>query len=188
MVGFVALHDPNAPGHTLDGIDAEWFPPRQHHTGDRSGFDIAALLSLANGTHTLLTIEVKYVDSFSPAELVKRRYADALEACGISDEQADDLISAGGSQFLRSVLLTDSVARRGIAGSTTPQIDQTIAVVLGRADDDRAKRGVERFKALDLPVATGYWTHDQFCDAGAATGSLATWADDLRRRYVPDRT
>ena len=68
VVGLSRLEDGNAPKHTLDGIDAEWFPPRQHHTNDRSGFDIAALLELAGGTHTLLTIEVKYIDSFSPGQ------------------------------------------------------------------------------------------------------------------------
>lgn len=188
VVGFARLEDREAPGHTLGRIDAEWFPPQHHHTGDRSGFDVAAVLSLADETTMLLTIEVKYVDSFSPKKLEKVRYADALEACGISDQQADELIDAGGSQFLRSVLLTHSVAQSGIAGSTSPKVEQAMAVVLGRADDEKARLVVDRFGGLDLPVATAYWSHDEFCDAAAAAGSLAAWAKDLRRRYVLDRT
>ena len=63
-----------------------------------------------------------------------------------------------------------------------------MAAVLGRADDDRARSIVDRFGELDLPLATAYWSHDEFCNAAAAIGSLADWAKDLRRRYVLDRT
>lgn len=186
VVGFSRLEDGNAPKHTLDGIDAEWFPPRQHHTNDRSGFDIAALLELAGGTHTLLTIEVKYIDSFSPAKLdpSKEGYASALSACGIKEAETQTLTAAGGSQFLRSVLLTDSVRRKGIAGATTPAIDEALAVVLGRVDDVSAQRVVEKFDALDLRTKTDYWSHNQFFDAAASVEVLAEWAADLRRRYV----
>lgn len=51
----------------LDGIEAEWFPPRAEHTGDMSGFDIAACLGLTDGRRILVSIEVKYTDSFSAA-------------------------------------------------------------------------------------------------------------------------
>ncbi|WP_439937091.1 PGN_0703 family putative restriction endonuclease [Nocardia sp. N13] len=185
VVGFGALQDPTAPTHTLAGIEAEWFPPRQHHTGDRSGFDIAALLELADGSHMLLTIEVKYVDTFSPKKLDTGRYADSLRDCEITDQQADALVKAGGSQFLRSVLLTSSVLRRGIAGETSPRIDSAMAVVLGRGDDQSAQAVVERFARVDLPVTTNYWSHEDFCDAASRDDELADWADQLLKRYCP---
>jgi hypothetical protein len=59
---FEVLPDATQP---LDGIDAEWAPPKEEHTGDRSGFDIATHQILESGDSHLLTIEVKYVDTFS---------------------------------------------------------------------------------------------------------------------------
>lgn len=63
------LEDPGSPSHHLDGIEAEWFPPRDLHTGDRSGFDMAAFLRLRSGERLLVSVEVKYVDTFSAKKL-----------------------------------------------------------------------------------------------------------------------
>lgn len=184
VVGFTRLEDPAAPQYTLDGIEAEWFPPRSHHTRDRSGFDIAAMLALAGGTHALLTIEVKYVDSFSAKKLDPTRYAAALECAGIALKDACSLIEAGGSQFLRSVLLTDSVRRRGVAGSSNTRVDSSVAVVLGRSDDTMAQHVVELSDQLQLPVRVAYWSHQDFCDAAAREPSIAGWAAQMADRYV----
>ncbi|MBA2323751.1 MAG: hypothetical protein H0V92_06995 [Pseudonocardiales bacterium] len=43
VVAFDRLGEPG-DDYRLDGIEAEWSPPRDHHTGDQSGFDIAAML------------------------------------------------------------------------------------------------------------------------------------------------
>ncbi|RYC10495.1 hypothetical protein [Nocardioides zhouii] len=59
-----------------------------------------------------------------------------------------------------------------------------MAVVLGRRDDASARRVVERFGKLELPVRTDYWSHDQFFDAASQVDALAGWAADLRRRYT----
>ena len=50
-------------------MEAEWFPPRDLHTGDRSGFDMAAFLRLRSGERLLVSVEVKYVDTFSAKKL-----------------------------------------------------------------------------------------------------------------------
>lgn len=168
--------------HRLQGIEAEWFPPAALHTRDRSGFDIASLLELEDGRHLLLTIEVKYVDSFAPKKLDVERYGDVLQEARMDGATAESLVSAGGSQFLRSVLLTDSVRRKGIAGGTTSLIDEACAV--GRDDDASARRVVDQFAGAGLPVTTAYWAHSEFCDAAAAVPYLTEWAESLRRRYV----
>ena len=126
--------------HRLDGIEAEWSPPRDGHTGDRSGFDLAALLRLADGTRALVSVEVKYVDSFSPAPLEPERYADHLSATGIGDEAVSAIVGAGASQFLRSVLLTESVRRHGLSREAT--LDRALSVVLARDDDPAADSAV----------------------------------------------
>lgn len=97
VAGLASLRAPRHVDHELHGIEAEWFPPRELHTGDRSGFDIAALLALRDGRHLLLTIEVKYVDSFSPAKLDLNRYAGVLDAPGVDRGTAAALVAAGGS-------------------------------------------------------------------------------------------
>ncbi|HXV93870.1 MAG TPA: hypothetical protein VD813_11270, partial [Pseudonocardia sp.] len=81
--------------HRLDGIEAEWFPPRELHTRDRSGFDIAAALRLADRSRILLTIEVKYVDGFSRAPLEPPHYSDHLAATRLTDA-VPDIVRAGG--------------------------------------------------------------------------------------------
>jgi hypothetical protein len=119
--------------HDLDGLQAEWAPPSHDHTGDRSGFDVAAAARTEDGRSLLLTVEVKYTDDFSRAPLDPPAYAAALERLGIGADTAARLVAGGASQFLRSVLLTDSVRRGGRSGQRT--VDEVLAVVLCRDDD-----------------------------------------------------
>ena len=51
-----------------------------------------------------------------------------------------------------------------------------MAVVLARADDTSARRVTDRFAKLDLPTATGLWTHTAFLDAAGHQPALADWA------------
>ena len=179
VVGLETLPDPT---HGLAGIEAEWFPPRELHTGDRSGFDIASYLRLADGSRLLLTIEVKYVDTFSPTKLVTKRYATLLHQIGLDDAATQQIVNAGGSQFLRSVLLTDSVLRHGVrrAGG----VDHAMAVVLGRAEDRAAARVVAALQRHTMPIAVGLWSHESLFAATAQESELATWAEQMQRRYL----
>ena len=83
------LVDARFPAYALHGIEAEWFPPRKFHTQDRSGFDIAALVRLADDRRMLVTIEVKYTDSFSSTKLDPDRqpYPAYLAALGLEQDQ-----------------------------------------------------------------------------------------------------
>lgn len=168
--------------HTLDGIDAEWAPPKEHHTGDRSGFDIAGHQILRSGDSHLLSIEVKYVDTFSAKKVDYDRYDEHLTALGLSRRATDRLVAAGGSQFLRSLMLTDSVRRRGVRGEG--RIDHSLAVVLARSGDRQARRVVDAFQEHDLPTRVAFWSHEDFFDACEEQSELATWARRMRRRYV----
>lgn len=169
----------------LEGLQAEWAPPRDHHTDDRSGFDIAAATRLADGRRLLLTIEVKYVDSFSAKPLKFERYRSHLDAVGLDATTTDALVTSGGSQFLRSVLLTDSIRRHGV-DSDGDRPEQVLAVVLGRRDDQRARRVVEQVgRSLTSAVPVAYWSHEQFLDAAARQPELADWAEAMWYRYVP---
>ena len=87
-------------------MEAEWFPPRDLHTGDRSGFDMAAFLRLRSGERLLVSVEVKYVDTFSAKKLEYKGYTDYVNAAGLGQVACQDIVANGGSHFLRSVLLT----------------------------------------------------------------------------------
>jgi hypothetical protein len=185
----VALETLSAAGHehhALDQIDAEWFPPRQAHTDDGSGFDIAALLRLGDGTRLLLTVEVKYVDTFSRKPLDIDRYAWHLDAVGLTRDAAGALVARGCSQFLRSVLLTDSVRRGGLGGlpGDGPQIEHALAVVLAREDDQTATTVVNDVSGNHLPTVSSLWTHRQFFTAAQQQPELSGWAKQMSDRYL----
>ncbi|SDD58297.1 hypothetical protein SAMN05216174_113148 [Actinokineospora iranica] len=168
----------------LNGLQAEWAPPMRQHTGDRSGFDMAAVVRTKAGDRVLVTVEVKYVDSFSPQKLDIPKYASHLEEAGIAEADANDLVNLGASQFLRSLLLTNSVRQRGLRGDS--HFDQALAVILCRADDQRAHKVVEAVgQACSAPGLTvGMWSHEQLLSKAAAEPALHEWAQSMQRRYV----
>jgi hypothetical protein len=175
------LGDPD-DDYLLDGIEAEWSPPRDHHTGDRSGFDIAALLRLEDDSRLLVSIETKYIDSFSRARLDPERYRRHLEAIGLSPRAVEAIVERGASQFLRSVLLTDSVRRSGIRGED--RIDHQVAAVLARGEDTSADDAVEAL-ADHLPKAgVARWSYGDLFAATAQRPDLAQWTREMKCRYT----
>ncbi|WP_256793252.1 hypothetical protein [Terrabacter sp. Ter38] len=176
------LADTQTPSHDLGGIEAEWFPPRDLHTGDRSGFDIAAYLRLQEGESLLVSVEVKYVDTFSAKKVTWERYATQLASAGLDEGSMTRIVAAGGSQFLRSVLLTDSLRRHGLR--RRHEVHRTLAVVLGRQDDRNARKVVQTIAACQPHTPVAYWSHEDFFDACAAQPELARWAGRMQRRYV----
>jgi hypothetical protein len=165
VTGFGRLGDEGDP-YALDRIDAEWSPPRDEHTGDRSGFDLAAIVCLHDGTRTLVSVEVKYVDTFSPAKLDPLRYAGHLALAGLDTRAALAIVEAGGSQFLRSVLLTELVRRRGIRGETL--LEGALSVVLGRHDDPTADRVVQALHEQAPHLRIARWSHRDVLDTAPA--------------------
>lgn len=169
--------------YLLDGIEAEWSPPRAHHTGDRSGFDLAALLRLDDGARLLVSVEVKYVDSFSPTPLQPDRYREHVDAIGLTPETTQAIVANGASQFLRSVLLTESIRRSGLRGELT--LDRALSVVLAREDDPAATDAVRMISVALPDVRLARWSHAQFLEVAAGCGpGLAEWARQMGRRYV----
>lgn len=166
----------------LDGIEAEWSPPQKQHTDDRSGFDIAAVLRLADASRLLLSIEVKYVDSFSRAPLDPEHYRKHLAALGLDPGARSKLVKGGASQFFRSVMLTESVRNIGLRGESS--VDSAISVVLARADDTAADSAVDLIAAHTNEAKVARWTHDSLLDAAGRQPELAEWARQVRRRYV----
>lgn len=166
----------------MRGIEAEWFPPRNLHTGDHSGFDVAAYLRLGSGERLLVSIEVKYVDTFSPKKLKWEDYSQHLEETGLDEAACEDIVESGGSQFLRSVMLTDSLRRRGLRGGG--EVDRTLAVVLARGADRSAKKVVRKVAEYDPQTPVAHWSHEELFDACAAQPELAAWAQSMRRRYL----
>lgn len=176
---FQTLGDPT---HPLDGIDAEWAPPKEHHTGDRSGFDLAAYQFLYSGQDLLLSIEVKYIDTFSPKKIDYARYEPHLSELGLSRAATEKLVTGGCSQFLRSLMLTDSVRRRGVRGSG--RIHQASAVVLARSGDKQARRVVAAVASHNTPTRVDFWSHEEFFDACEQQPELDNWAKRMRQRYI----
>lgn len=181
VVGLDRLGEPS-DDYLLDGLEAEWSPPRAHHTGDRSGFDVAALLRLEDGSRLLVSVEVKYVDSFSPAVLELGRYHDHLTAIGLDDAATAAIVASGASQFLRSVLLTESVRRAGLRGESS--IEHSLAAVLGREDDRTADSAVDVVARHAPHVQVARWSHTQLFTAAGHQPVLAEWARQMGRRYV----
>ncbi len=172
----------NGGAWALDGMQAEWAPPRHEHTGDRSGFDIAAALRASDGRRVLITIEVKYTDRFSTKALEAERYVEALSAVGLDTAATAQLVKAGASQFLRSVLLTNSVLHGGRSG--VEPLDAVLAVVLGRDDDSTAREIVELVAAKQTVVPVAWWALGTFLNIASKHDELAEWADAVGARYL----
>jgi len=173
--------------YTLAGIEAEWFPPRWAHTDDRSGFDIAACAGLSGGDRLLVSVEVKYTDSFSSKPLVTwDRYEDQLAAIGLDEPTTKQLVKSGCSQVLRQVMITASVGRIGLFPGVGEEgrVQEVLAVVLAREDDQKAKDVVD---ALDDTVSTrvAFWSHVDLFRAAAQQAKLAEWAAAMTERYIP---
>lgn len=175
--------------HRLDGIDAEWFPPREEHTRDMSGADIAACLELADGRRVLLTVEVKYTDSFSHKPVSWARYKKHLTALGLDETATAALAKAGCSQVLRQVMMTDSVRRRGLTAGAGPEgrVDDGMAVVFGREDDRTAQRVVSLLdRAVGTTIPVRFWSHRDLFDQARKINVLRDWAEKMAVRYLPD--
>ena len=164
LAKFDGLGEPGDPC-ALDGLQADWAAPEESHT-----CDIAAAARTAAGERVSITIEVEYVDTFSPTKLDPARYrVDGLA----------ELVELGAGQFLRSALLTESV--RGDGG-----FDKAVALLLCRADDGQARKVVA---AVDRACATtgltiALRTHEDLFDAAADEPALHDWAQAMRRRYL----
>lgn len=174
-------------GHRLEGIEAEWFPPRKPHTGDMSGCDIAACLELGDGTRTLITIEVKYTDTFSVEPVMWNRYQRHLEDLGLDEQSTAALVDAGCSQVLRQVMLTNSVRLRGVApdAGREGQVDRAISVVLARHDDTHAQHVAETLDAaVGSIVPVRYWSHRDLFQRSSEIAGLEQWAGRMHERYV----
>lgn len=192
QVASLAKLDPG-PGiwtdHLLDGIDAEWFPPRTEHTNDMSGCDIACCLALEDGRRVLVTIEVKYTDTFSSQPVRWSRYEGPLTALGLNRAATAALVGGGCSQVLRQVMITDSVRRCGLASGVGPngRVDTGLAVVLAREDDKAARRVVEALdEAVGARIPVRLWSHRQLFTEAAKVKGLSEWADAMAARYLHD--
>ncbi|TDQ04968.1 PGN_0703 family putative restriction endonuclease [Labedaea rhizosphaerae] len=179
LTAFDRLGAPGDPW-ALDGLQAEWAPPRDAHTGDKSGFDMAAVARTAAGERVLVTVEVKYVDTFSPAKLDPARY----RLDGLTESDVAELVDLGASQFLRSVLLTESVRQHGLRDNGG--LDKAVALVLCRADDAQARKVVDAVATAcpNADLAVALRTHDELFDAADAQPDLREWARAMRRRYL----
>ena len=187
-LGRLEAGDGVGKGHRLDGIDAEWFPPRGEHTQDMSGSDIASCVELQDGQRVLVTVEVKYTDTFSAAPVTwSPRYEPHLAALGLEPASLSALVDAGCSQVLRQVMITDSVRRQGVApdAGSGAQVHSGLAVVLAREDDQTARRVVDALdQAVGAIIPVRFWSHRQVFDEARKIDTLSSWADRLAGRYL----
>lgn len=171
--------------YTLDRIDSEWSPPRWAHTNDRSGCDIAACLTLEGGDRMLVTIEVKYTDTFSNDKVRWAKYASHLERLQVDKSELEELVELGCSQVLRQVMLTSSIGERGLVPGSpgSGRVDQTMAVVLARGADTTARDVVKAVnEAVTIPVQ--FWPLKRLLDAAAGEPTLTDWAARMASRYL----
>jgi hypothetical protein len=174
--------------YALDGIEAEWFPPRSAHTNDRSGFDLAACLELESGDRLLVSVEVKYTDSFSSKPVDWIYYEKHLRALGLDEAKHQELVKRGCSQVLRQVMITDSIHRNGLAPGVGEEgrVQQVLVVVLAREDDEKAKKVVTALdNAVSVPVR--FWSHRDLLAAADDQPALSRWSAEMAERYLPTK-
>ena len=172
---------------TIGGIECEWAPDRRQHLDDGSAFDAVVAARQDDGRRLLVTVEVKYIDTFSRDKKnadKDAKYRRFSQQFGMADGAFDQLGGPSTRQLLRNVLLTESVRRGGRDGGTT--FDDAITLVLARDDDAAARRAVD---AVDrhrgsLPTAVAFLGHGELADGAGRVGDLSPWAVDFRRRYV----
>lgn len=63
--------------------------------------DIACCLAVENGRRVLVTIEVKYTDTFSTKPVIWAPYEQHLTALGLNQDETTAVVKAGCSQVLR---------------------------------------------------------------------------------------
>jgi hypothetical protein len=171
----------------IDGIECEWAPDRRQHLDDGSAFDAVVVARQRNGRSLLVSVEVKYVDTFSrdpKSEAKDKKYRRFCEEFGMAATAFGELGGPATRQLLRNVLLTESVRSGGLNGETA--FDEAVTLVLARDDDTAAQRAVT---AVDqqrgcMPTAVAFAGHGQFADAAAQVDDLTAWAVDFRCRYV----
>lgn len=134
----------------------------------------------------LVSVEVKYTDTFSAKPLVTwDRYAEQLTSIGVDEEIMRRLVAGGCSQVLRQVMLTASVGRTGMVPGVSPsgRVDEVMAVVFARADDETAGEVAKTLnRSVSVPVVR--WTIGDFLEAAAAQPSLTEWAGSMTDRYL----
>ena len=77
-------------------------------------------------------------------------------------------MGAGCSQILRQMMITASVGRNGLVPEVGEEgrVDEVMAVVLARVDDQKARKVVEAINAaVNVPVQ--FWSHSDFLVAAA---------------------
>jgi len=82
-------------------------------------------------------------------------------------------------------MIIDSVRRVGLVPEVgaTGQVQEAMAVVLARADDDTAREVVAAVDAaVSVPVL--FWSHKELFDAAAAQPALSNWAREMADRYL----
>jgi hypothetical protein len=140
------------------------------------GWSCRASATAAQGGRLLLiTVEVKCTDTFSPTKMAWDRYRAHLEAAGLDEGAMDDIVRAGGSQFLRSVLLTDSQRRQGLRGGRG--VERALAVVLARKDDRSATKVVSKIAEYGPRTPVAFWSHEDLlraCSRAPVTASTAS--------------
>ncbi|CAN5710465.1 hypothetical protein BH11ACT8_BH11ACT8_02460 [soil metagenome] len=153
-----------------------------------SGADIAACLRLADGHRVLITVEVKYTDSFSTMPVSWGRYQEHLTALGLDETATAALVKAGCSQVLRQVMMTDSVRRRGLTSGAGAEgrVDAGMAVVLAREDDRTAQRVASVLSdAVGTTIPVRFWSHRELLDQARRIDFLRSWAEEMSARYLP---
>ncbi len=171
----------------IDGIECEWAPDRREHLDDRTAFDAVVSARLGDSRSLLVTVETKYVDSFSrdPRNAdADRKYDRFCRDFAMAEGAFERLRGHPTRQLLRNVLLTESVRRGGSTG--TPVFDEAVTVVLARDDDTSARAAVEAVRADrgSMGIDVRFIGHGQLATAAERDADLAEWAGRFRQRYV----
>ena len=133
----------------------------------------------------LMTVEVKYTDTFSSDKVTWTKYAHHLRGLGVDESALKKLVDLGCSQVLRQAMLTASVGERGLVpgAPASGRVDKVMGVVLARGADQAAQDVVTAVDAaVNIPVT--FWPLKKFLDAAVAQPSLTEWANRMANRYL----
>ena len=134
----------------------------------------------------LITVEVKYTDTFSSDKVTWTKYAHHLRRLGVDESALKQLVDLGCSQVLRQAMLTASIGEHGLVPGApeSGRVDNVMAVVLARGADQTARDVVKAVDAaVNIPVA--FWPLKEFLDAAAAQPALTDWANAMSESVSP---
>jgi hypothetical protein len=163
---------------SIESIECEWAPPREHHLGDRTAFDAFVIYRTSGEVRAFVGIETKYTEPFSQKEYDSHIYREVTASTGVFKQGAGEvLVGRATNQLWRMAMLAASMLRGR-------EFSHGSIVVLSLEDDRHAHAAVNdvREQVVD-PSFTKFLSLETLCRIALGYEGLRDWAELLSKRY-----